>query len=82
MRHAVELNIGSLEERNFAPYTMSQLLIDVRREATILILSPETSADVMQMTGVRAPLRPGLKLSAGRGVLIVDRMPALVHIAG
>ena len=35
----------------------------------------------MQHVGVRPNLRPGLKLTAGRGVLVIDRQPHVVLVA-
>ena len=73
--------VGSIEERNFSPYTMSQLLLDLRREPNLLLLQPDSAADVLALTGVRAPFRPGLKMSSGRGILLVDRIPQIVQVA-
>ena len=33
------------------------------------------------MTGVRAQLRPGLPMAAGRGILIAHRQPTLLQVA-
>lgn len=45
------------------------------------MLQPDTASDVLQHTGVRPQLRPGFKMSAGRGVLIADRQPMLIQAA-
>jgi DNA segregation ATPase FtsK/SpoIIIE, S-DNA-T family len=45
------------------------------------VLQPESASDVLQYTGVRPQLRPGYKLTAGRGVLIVHRQPQLIQVA-
>ena len=47
----------------------------------MLFLQPDSATDVMQYTGVRPQLRPGFKLTAGRGVLIVHRQPVLIQVA-
>jgi S-DNA-T family DNA segregation ATPase FtsK/SpoIIIE len=73
--------IGALELRNLTGYTQNTMLLELRREPTVLLLRPESAGDVLQLTGVRAQLRPGLKLVAGRGVLIKDREPVLLQVA-
>ncbi|MET0578624.1 MAG: FtsK/SpoIIIE domain-containing protein [Ilumatobacteraceae bacterium] len=73
--------IGSIETRNMSGYTENTMLSEVRREPALLFLQPEGSGEVMQHVGVRPNLRPGFKLSAGRGVLVVDRQPQVVLVA-
>ena len=73
--------VGSLETRNLSGYTQNTMLSEIRREPNMLILQPDSASDVMQYTGVRPQLRPGYKLSAGRGVLIVHRQPVLIQAA-
>jgi DNA segregation ATPase FtsK/SpoIIIE-like protein len=73
--------IGAVELRNLSGYTQSTMLSELRREPSMLLLQPETSSDVLQYTGVRPQLRPGFKLTAGRGVLIVHRQPELIQVA-
>ena len=38
-----------------------------------------TSRDINEAIGVRIDIRPGLKLSAGRALLLVDRVPTLIQ---
>jgi S-DNA-T family DNA segregation ATPase FtsK/SpoIIIE len=73
--------IGSIETRSMSGYTQSTMLSEVRREPALLFLQPDGSSEVLQHVGVRANLRPGLKLTAGRGVLVMDRQPHVVLVA-
>ena len=73
--------IGAVETRNLSGYTQNTMLSEIRREPNMLLLQPESTSDVMQHTGVRPQLRPGYKLTAGRGVLIVHRQPQLIQVA-
>jgi DNA segregation ATPase FtsK/SpoIIIE, S-DNA-T family len=73
--------IGSIETRNLSGYTQNTMLSELRREPNMLVLQPESAGDVMQYTGVRPQLRPGYKLTPGRGVLIVHRQPQLIQVA-
>jgi hypothetical protein len=73
--------IGSIETRNMSGYTQSTMLSEVRREPALLFLQPDGSSEIMQHVGVRTNLRPGLKLTAGRGVLVMDRQPQVVLVA-
>jgi S-DNA-T family DNA segregation ATPase FtsK/SpoIIIE len=72
--------IGAVETRNLSGYTQNTMLSEIRREP-MLVLQPESASDVLQYTGVRPQLRPGCKLTAGRGVLIVHRQPQLIQVA-
>jgi hypothetical protein len=73
--------IGSIETRNMGGYTPSTMLSEVRREPTLLFLQPDGASEILQHVGVRPNLRPGFKLTAGRGVLVVDRQPQAVLVA-
>jgi hypothetical protein len=73
--------VGSLDVRNLSGYTQNLVLSEIRREPTLLVLNPESAMDVMQHTGVRPQLRPGFKMSAGRGILIENRIPVRVQVA-
>jgi hypothetical protein len=73
--------IGALDIRNLSGYTQNLVLSEIRREPTLLVLAPESASEVMQYTGVRPQLRPGFKMSAGRGVLIVNRQPIRIQVA-
>ena len=73
--------VGAIETRNLSGYTQNTMLSEIRREPNMVLLQPESSSDVLQYTGVRPQLRPGYKLTAGRGVLIVHRQPRLIQAA-
>jgi S-DNA-T family DNA segregation ATPase FtsK/SpoIIIE len=73
--------IGSIETRNMSGYTQSTMLSEVRREPSLLFLQPDGASEVVQYVGVRPNLRPGFKLTAGRGVLVMDRQPQAVLVA-
>jgi hypothetical protein len=73
--------LGSLDIRNLSGYTQNLVLSEIRREPTLLVLNPESAADVMQYTGVRPQLRPGFRMSAGRGILVVNRQPIRLQVA-
>lgn len=73
--------IGSIEARNLTGYTQNMVLTEIRREPNMLVLQPDSAAEVLQYTGVRPQLRPGYKLTAGRGVLIAHRQPVLVQVS-
>jgi S-DNA-T family DNA segregation ATPase FtsK/SpoIIIE len=73
--------LGALETRNLSGYTQNLVLSEIRREPTLLVLNPESASDVLQYTGVRPQLRPGFKMSAGRGILVVDRQPIRIQVA-
>jgi S-DNA-T family DNA segregation ATPase FtsK/SpoIIIE len=73
--------IGSVETRNMSGYTQSTMLGEVRREPSLLFLQPDGASEVVQHVGVRPNLRPGFKLTAGRGVLVMDRQPHVVLVA-
>jgi hypothetical protein len=72
--------IGSIETRNMSGYTPSTMLSEVRREPSLLFLQPDGASEVVQYVGVRPNLRAGFKLTAGRGVLIMDRQPHVVMV--
>jgi len=73
--------IAGIETRNYSGYTSNMMLSEIRLESTILMLQPDSASDVLSVTGVRPQLRPGFKLSAGRGVFIANRQPVVVQVA-
>ena len=73
--------IAGIETRNYSGYTSNMMLSEIRLESTILMLQPDNASDVLSVTGVRPQLRPGFKLSAGRGVFIANRQPVVVQVA-
>lgn len=52
----------------------------LKRGRRLLLLSPEGPAEIDQVAGVRMRLRPGAAFPPGRGVLVVDRRPRIVHV--
>jgi S-DNA-T family DNA segregation ATPase FtsK/SpoIIIE len=72
--------VGSLESRAMSGYTASALIDSLRRARRLVLLQPEP-AEVLQITGVKVDLRPGLRMPPGRAVLFADRTPTVVQIA-
>ena len=73
--------VGSLESRAMTGYTTSPLVGLLRRARRLLVLQPDDAGEFVQMTGVKLPARPGLRMPPGRGVLLIDRAPAIVQVA-
>ncbi|WP_040493073.1 FtsK/SpoIIIE domain-containing protein [Ilumatobacter nonamiensis] len=73
--------IASLETRSLAGYTTNPLLTALRRARRMLVLQPDDATEILQATGVKAPLRPGQRMVPGRGILIIDRIPSVVQVA-
>ncbi|MFK7918936.1 MAG: FtsK/SpoIIIE domain-containing protein [Ilumatobacter sp.] len=73
--------VASMETRALVGYTTNPLMTALRRARRMLVLQPDDAAEVMQATGVKAPMRPGQQMVPGRGVLVVDRAPSIVQVA-
>lgn len=73
--------IASLETRSLAGYTTNPLLTALRRVRRMVVLQPDDATEILQATGVKAPLRPGQRMVAGRGIVIADRAPAVIQVA-
>jgi S-DNA-T family DNA segregation ATPase FtsK/SpoIIIE len=71
--------VATIENRSFGGFSMNNLLNDVRKARRILALQPDDAMELFQMTGVKAPLRPGVPMPPGRGVLFVDRRPTVLQ---
>jgi S-DNA-T family DNA segregation ATPase FtsK/SpoIIIE len=71
--------VATIENRSFSGFSMNNLLNDVRKARRILVLQPDDAMELFQMTGVKAPLRPGVPMPPGRGVLFVDRRPTVLQ---
>jgi DNA segregation ATPase FtsK/SpoIIIE, S-DNA-T family len=53
----------------------------VKQSRRVLMLQPDDPSEFMSVTGVRLPVRPGLRMQAGRGVLLLDRVPQIIQVA-
>jgi S-DNA-T family DNA segregation ATPase FtsK/SpoIIIE len=73
--------VASVETRSLVGYTADPLLNEMRKARRMLVLQPDSALDVQASTGVRVPLRPGLRMPSGRGALIVDRAATIVQVA-
>ena len=73
--------VGSLESRAMTGYTTSPLVGVLRRARRLLVLQPDDPSEFLQATGVKLPVRPGLRMPPGRGVLLADRTPSIIQIA-
>ena len=73
--------IATIENRSMTGYTASAMLNLARRSRRLLILRPDDAGDFLQMTGIKPPIRPGLALPPGRGVLVADREPTVMQVA-
>ena len=62
-------------------YTQNPLLNVLRRSQRVLVLRPDDPSDFLATTGVKLSIRPGTDVPPGRGVLLVDRVPTIVHVA-
>jgi hypothetical protein len=56
---------------------LMQQLKKVRRR---LLLQPVDDGETQTVIGSRFPLRPGLPMPPGRGVLLADRTPVIVQV--
>lgn len=80
-RHEALRVIATVESRNLSGFTMNGLLNEVRRARQVVHLQPDDAAELFQATGVKVPIRPGLAMVPGRGVLIADRVPVVFQSA-
>jgi S-DNA-T family DNA segregation ATPase FtsK/SpoIIIE len=70
------LEIASL----LSGYFQSTLMQELKKARRRLLLQPLDDAEVQAVLGVRFPLRPGLGLPPGRGVLLAGRSPVVVQV--
>ena len=70
--------IATIESRSMTGYTASAVLNLARRSRRLLVLRPDDAGEFLQMTGIKPPIRPGVSMPPGRGVL-VDRPRADGH---
>jgi DNA segregation ATPase FtsK/SpoIIIE, S-DNA-T family len=73
--------VAALETRAMSGYTTNPLLNVVRRATRLLVLRPDDPSEFLTATGVKLSIRPGIELVPGRGVLLVDRIPSIIHVA-
>jgi DNA segregation ATPase FtsK/SpoIIIE, S-DNA-T family len=73
--------VAAVESRALSGFTTNALLVELKRARRQLVLRPDDPAEFVQATGVKLPQRPGLIWTAGRGVLIADRIPQVVQVA-
>jgi S-DNA-T family DNA segregation ATPase FtsK/SpoIIIE len=72
--------IGAVDVGAMSGFHPNPLVARLRRARRMLVLAPDDPAEFLQVTGVRWPVRPGLTFPPGRGVLLVDRRPVVVHV--
>ncbi len=73
--------IAALESRSMTGYTTNSMITLMRRARRQLLLQPDDPSEFLQMTGVKLPSRPGLRLAPGRGVLLSDRTTSIIQVA-
>ena len=78
--HGVRLMVA-VEQRSMGGYSSNALVVRARRSRRMLALTPDDPTEFLQATGVRWPVRPGLSLPPGRGVLVVDRVPTVLQVS-
>ena len=73
--------VATLENRSMTGYTASSVLNLARRSRRLLVLRPDDAGEFLQMTGIKPPIRPGVAMPPGRGVLVADREPTVMQVA-
>ena len=73
--------IATMENRSMTGYSASAALNLARRARRLLVLRPDDASEFLQMTGIKPPIRPGVAMPPGRGVLVADREPTVVQVA-
>jgi hypothetical protein len=63
-----------------AGYSQSLLLQQLKKGRRRLLLQPVDDGETQAVIGMRFPLRPGLSMPPGRGVLLADRSPVVVQV--
>lgn len=80
-KHDAARVVAAVETRALTGYAAHPLVQHVRRARRQLLLCPDDGSEVFGAFGIRAPLRPGLRMTPGRGVLMVDRVATVVQTA-
>lgn len=73
--------VAAVDTRSMTGYAADPAITELRRARRMLVLQPDDPNEFLQLTGVKLPARPGLRWRAGRGVLLVDRVPSIVQVA-
>jgi S-DNA-T family DNA segregation ATPase FtsK/SpoIIIE len=73
--------VAAVESRAMTGYTQNPIVAILRRSNRLLVLRPDDAGEFLAMTGVRLPVRPGVELPPGRGVLLADRVAAVLQVA-
>lgn len=73
--------VATVDLRSMTGYAADPAIAELRRARRMLVLQPDDPSQFLQLTGVKVPARPGLRWPAGRGVLLVDRVPTIVQVA-
>jgi hypothetical protein len=73
--------VASLETSSVvAGYFQSMLMQQLKKVRRRLLLQPADDGETQTVIGSRFPLRPGLAMPPGRGVLLADRTPVIVQV--
>ncbi len=62
-------------------YSADYLALEMKKARSFLYLRPPGAREVQEVTGCLPPLRPGLAMPPGRGVLVENRRSTVVQIA-
>jgi S-DNA-T family DNA segregation ATPase FtsK/SpoIIIE len=71
---------AAIESRSLQGFSQNPMLAELRRARAMLLLQPADAAEIVQSTGARVSLRPGLQMVPGRGVFLADRQPTVVQV--
>ena len=73
--------VASLETSSaVAGYFQSMLMQQLKKVRRRLLLQPVDDGETQTVIGSRFPLRPGLAMPPGRGVLLADRTPLIIQV--
>jgi hypothetical protein len=73
--------VASLETSSVvAGYFQSTLMQQLKKVRRRLLLQPVDDGETQTVIGSRFPLRPGLAMPPGRGVLLADRTPVIIQV--
>jgi S-DNA-T family DNA segregation ATPase FtsK/SpoIIIE len=73
--------VASLETSSMvAGYFQSMLMQQLKKVRRRLLLQPVDDGETQTVIGSRFPLRPGLAMPPGRGVLLADRTPVIIQV--